>query len=200
MKSIGRNRFFAQNSSFNHIYNQYNLESRPGSTEGRKQKRVHGHLRSHWHQNDSSSCFTSRPGASVPAGLGPLLTHTRHSPFDKLVFSYHSPLPARGKNCRVATWQSPCQWSIQVQSMDWILSSMWVEMISNAFSYIHSSLFGDPDGGTGGYPPGHPCQVSIFILHTYLNYPTYLSQLSSRCIPSILHILSSIPIIRYMPM
>ena len=91
MKSIGRIRFFAQNSSFNHIYNQYNLESRPGSTEGRKQKRVHGHLRLHWHRNDSSSCFKpSRPGAPVPAGPGPLLTHTRHLPFDKLVFSYHS--------------------------------------------------------------------------------------------------------------
>jgi hypothetical protein len=29
-----------------------------------------------------------------------------------------------------------------------------ITMISNAFSYIHSSRFGRPDCGTGGCPPG----------------------------------------------
>ena len=42
--------------------------------------------------------------------------------------------------------------------------------------------------------------LSILILHTYPNYPTYLSHLSYMLIPIILHILSFIPIIRYMPM
>ena len=192
------NKNLAQNTSFNHInavtiWNPI-LDQRKG---GSKRHRNFNALQMWLFKLRDSS----RPRAPAPAGHW--LMPANSSPFDKLVFSYHSPLPARGKNSRVATWQSPCQWSIQVQSMDWILSSMWVEMISNAFSYIHSSLFGDPDGlqtladiprGTRVRYPYLSYMLISIILHTYLNYPQdvsqvsyiscHLSQLSATCLCS----------------
>ena len=46
----------------------------------------------------------------------------------------------------------------------------------------------------------YPISLSILILHTYPNDPSYIPQLCYMLIPTNLHILSFIPIIHYMPM
>ena len=128
------NKDFAQNSSFNHINTMtiWNpvLDQRKGGS--RREFTVI------WDCSgieplkrcDSSSCVTLQgPGLRprrVPGRCW--LMPATSSPFDKPVFSYHSPLPARGKNSRVATWQSP--WSIQSTARrDWISSYLSYRLI-----------------------------------------------------------------------
>ena len=151
------NKNLAQNTSFNHInavtiWNPI-LDQRKG---GSKRHRNFNALQMWLFKLRDSS----RPWAPAPAGHW--LMPATSSPFDKLVFSYHSPLPARGKNSRVTTWQS-CAKTAEWRQLGKDLEAFNLLQVRARRDWISSYL-------------SH-ILISI-ILHMYLNYPTYVSQLS----------------------